>query len=488
MEKYPFIGCTSPSTVVNDYGDVLTVPCGHCSACLSSRSYRHLTCCRLEAESSKYCYFVTLTFDNDHIPFVYWSHECDEVDTLGHILFSSPDGELLSKIPFSHELYIQINEHLKKSSNYIPDAIPYISVDFAQKFLKRLRKNISKFTDEKIRYYIVSEYGPRSLRPHLHCLFFFNSDVISSIFGEVLHKSWTFGNIDYSLSRGHAAEYTAGYVNSFTTLPKLYKYKPFRPFCIKSRYFGVPRLSDASFVSDVHSRPIQSIVSDLREQLGASSFATTMFGSFKARFFPKCTGFRRFNFESDFLYYTLYDKYKSYDKECESIRDCVISLLQHIYFFWSEGKKYLDSLPSWLSCFIQQHCQGNVSPGLDCIIWRYTDFLENYIHNLYHIFYISSIFHNLCVESSMSATQYIHRIYDFYDAMNYDSLYNQYVLQEMYYDEYEYDDASNILFYNGVDSFDFQSNELFKKFKIEQDNILLSKIKHKEQNDIYINF
>lgn len=52
--------------------------------------------------------------------------------------------------------------------------LSYTSKRDAQLFLKRVRKNLSKYSDEKIRYYIVSEYGPKTFRAHYHVLFFYD--------------------------------------------------------------------------------------------------------------------------------------------------------------------------------------------------------------------------------------------------------------------------------------------------------------------------
>lgn len=52
----------------------------------------------------------------------------------------------------------------------------------AQLFIKRLRKYIDKYFHEKIRYYIIGEYGTSSLRPHWHLLLFFDSSALAREF------------------------------------------------------------------------------------------------------------------------------------------------------------------------------------------------------------------------------------------------------------------------------------------------------------------
>ena len=63
-----------------------------------------------------------------------------------------------------------------------------------QNFLKRLRKKIDKLNisdnDKKIRYYIASEYGPITKRPHYHGIIFFDSKQLGSQIKNLIVESW----------------------------------------------------------------------------------------------------------------------------------------------------------------------------------------------------------------------------------------------------------------------------------------------------------
>jgi len=144
-------------------GDPLTVPCGQCLGCRLERSRQWAMRCVHEASMHEHNVFITLTYDNEHIP---------------------PDGGL------------------KKS-------------DF-QKFMKRLRKYAAP---TKIRYYHCGEYGDNTNRPHYHAILFgwnfddwvylFDSNSGCPIYtSPTLEKIWGKGFVTI----GHVTFESAGYV------------------------------------------------------------------------------------------------------------------------------------------------------------------------------------------------------------------------------------------------------------------------------------
>ena len=123
-------------------------------------------------------------------------------------------------------------------------------------FFKRLRKLIAEKYNEKICYYLVSEYGGRTYRPHWHGILFFNSDSLTSSICELVSKSWSYGRTDCSLSRGSAAGYVASYINSFVDLPDFFnRHKEIKPRSYHSKGLSVNSLfrqsSDISEIQEV---------------------------------------------------------------------------------------------------------------------------------------------------------------------------------------------------------------------------------------------
>lgn len=124
-------------------GDFVTVPCGKCYACLSRKRSEWAFRLQKEQRYSDSSYFFTLTYDDEHIP---------------------------------------VNEK----------GFPSVSKDDIQRFMKRLRK---LYSPTKIRYFITSEYGPSTFRPHYHGLLF-NAPVASvDRFYRDLEKAWGLGYV-----------------------------------------------------------------------------------------------------------------------------------------------------------------------------------------------------------------------------------------------------------------------------------------------------
>lgn len=93
-----------------------TVPCGRCVGCRIDRSKEWALRCVLEAKCHESNCFLTLTYDDEHLP-------------------------------------------IGGSLNFVD----------LTKFLKRFRK---KFSCERIRYYACGEYGAKLQRPHFHIIVF----------------------------------------------------------------------------------------------------------------------------------------------------------------------------------------------------------------------------------------------------------------------------------------------------------------------------
>lgn len=151
-------------------GQKLTVSCGQCVGCRLKRSQEWALRCVHEAqvleEEGKPSCFVTLTYDDEHLP-----HD----EGLHH-------------------------EHF-------------------QKFIRAVRKR----TGEKIRFYMCGEYGEKYGRPHYHAILFgfdFSEDRYKwrqerdKIFyrSDLLEKCWRRGNSEISPFSYQAAGYVARYV------------------------------------------------------------------------------------------------------------------------------------------------------------------------------------------------------------------------------------------------------------------------------------
>lgn len=205
--------------VRDDYGRVISdfveIPCGRCIGCRIDYSRQWANRCLLESQYHKDTYFVTLTYNDQHVPL------SQSYDVNGQVF----DNMTLCKRDF-------------------------------QLFMKRLRKR----TGQKLRYFACGEYGTTTFRPHYHAIIFglelndlqFHSKSDS---GYVLYNSpllsdvWSVDGVPLgyavvSPSTWETCAYTARYVTKKLSgsLASFYDINNIEPeFCLMSRRPGIAR-------------------------------------------------------------------------------------------------------------------------------------------------------------------------------------------------------------------------------------------------------
>lgn len=115
----------NPEGFLADNTDAVLIPCGRCIGCRLDYSRKWADRMMLELAVQKKAIFVTLTYDNEHIPIVY-----DDDDF--PICFT-----------------------LKKED--------------VQLWMKRVRRH---YGDKSLRFYLAGEYGSSTGRPHYHCILY----------------------------------------------------------------------------------------------------------------------------------------------------------------------------------------------------------------------------------------------------------------------------------------------------------------------------
>ena len=276
--------CQHRSFITNRYnGARIAVDCGQCDYCIHKKAKKASMRVKTAGSSFKYSYFVTLTYDNEHIPlfncevldnvyddvlnesgdihFGYERHQyipvseyqCDDNSALRHIFFKQVQGT----VPYDREIkeYVPVEDNWFLSMDAIrsfitktqavvktdypaskeygrDNLIPFLNYVDVQNYIKRLRKHLFQKLGsyEALHYYAVGEYGPVHFRPHYHLLLFTNSEKVSQILRYCHDKSWTFGRSDFQRSAGGSSSYVASYVNSLCSAPLLYRScRAFRP-------------------------------------------------------------------------------------------------------------------------------------------------------------------------------------------------------------------------------------------------------------------
>lgn len=276
--------CQHRSFITNRYnGARIAVDCGQCDYCIHKRAQKASMRVKTAGSAFKYSYFVTLTYDNEHIPLfnckvlhneyddvvgisgdIHFGDEhhkyipvseyqCDDSTSLRHIFFEQVQGT----VPFDRE----IKEHVPVQDNWFlsmdairsfigktqavdktdypaseqygrDNLIPFLNYVDVQNYIKRLRKHLSLILGsyETLHFYAVGEYGPVHFRPHYHLLLFTNSEKVAEALRYCHSKSWKFGRSDFQRAAGGAGSYVASYVNSLSAAPLLYRScRSFRP-------------------------------------------------------------------------------------------------------------------------------------------------------------------------------------------------------------------------------------------------------------------
>lgn len=270
--------CQHRSFITNRYsGQRIAVDCGQCDYCIHKRAQKASMRVKTAGSAFEYSYFVTLTYDNEHIPlmncevlyneygdalsisghkvFGYEKHSyipvseysCSDSLVLRHIFFTQVQGT----VPYNRESsqYEPVKDNWflsmdairsfiaktksatpygkegELSARYGDNLLPYLNYVDVQNYIKRLRKHLkmSIGSYEALHFYAVGEYGPVHFRPHYHILLFTNSKEVSEVLRQCHYKSWKLGRSDFQTSRGGAASYVASYVNSLSSAPLLYR-------------------------------------------------------------------------------------------------------------------------------------------------------------------------------------------------------------------------------------------------------------------------
>lgn len=277
--------CQHRSFITNRYtGQRIAVDCGQCDYCIHKKAKKASMRVKTAGSAFKYSYFVTLTYDNEHVPlmncevlhseyedalsisgdkvFGYEEHSyvpvseysCSDTSALRHIFFTQVQGT----VPYNRETseYEPVRDNwflsmdairsfITKTKSATPygkngelsirygdNLIPYLNYVDVQNYIKRLRRHLQFILGsyETLHFYAVGEYGPVHFRPHYHILLFTNSEQISKVLRQCHDKSWKLGRSDFQTSRGGAASYVASYVNSLSAAPLLYRScRAFRP-------------------------------------------------------------------------------------------------------------------------------------------------------------------------------------------------------------------------------------------------------------------
>jgi len=152
----------------NSFINQVYLPCGKCAACINRKIQEWTFRLDNERINSACTYFVTLTYDNHHVP----------INKYGKMELRKSD----------------IQAFLKRL-RYDRDKNPEYGIFEEHYFRANLKR-------EKIKYYAVGEYGTKKKRPHYHLIMFNTSR-------QSILDNWELGEVDIQIPKGSEA---MGYV------------------------------------------------------------------------------------------------------------------------------------------------------------------------------------------------------------------------------------------------------------------------------------
>lgn len=290
--------CQHPIRVYNKYIDeYVWVACGKCSTCLKRKQGRWTARLENERKSSLFVLFVTLTYDDKHLPRLVRYDEV--VDSHKVETYRAYDDKF--RIPFT-ELKFDTTADLDYFNNKMhAGGVPYADFADVQKFNKRLNKRFhDKYTNtyENFRYFVCSELGKESLRPHYHGLYFFRKEIETSNFAEDILACWhddagnTIGNIEVEYVESTAAAYVSKYIGKPAYYPSFYSHSKIYPrfICSKNPPIGSNYELQQSSAEIFHTAAISVVLPNDSQQ---SLMDVPLPSYCKNRLFPKCPQFSR---------------------------------------------------------------------------------------------------------------------------------------------------------------------------------------------------
>lgn len=270
--------CLNPQTVIGPDGPI-TYSCGSCSVCIGKRNSMWRSKLNYALDACQYPVFITLTYANQHLPKVYYDEEKQFVTDIVHTNGSGESVSLLDdwkeKYTIQHQKfnfkdaphYVSERHH----NNFIFNGDPCFAVCLkkdVQDFIKRVRINLKRHSlsmgrDNSFTYFICSEYGPKTFRPHYHGVLFFNDHAIAQLFErELCESSWKKSDKCSNSNRepiakaiynkSGAAAYVSKYITSVSDLPFALRNRFFKPFYLFSK--GTPIGSEAFPYANFHDK------------------------------------------------------------------------------------------------------------------------------------------------------------------------------------------------------------------------------------------
>lgn len=417
------VSCFHPNMIYNTYlREHVLVPCRKCAACRSSYAVDLQNRIENECRAHLSNIFFTLTYDNEHLPMFYAFPSVDGVcfrAYRGNIPMVDAHGLDLPELDFK----LEESWYMEPQHNPFQTGFGFCYKPDIQKFIKRLRIKLVRLygnvPTSKIRYFVASEYGPATYRPHYHGILFCDDKRIAKDLPRLICETWSncsTDRIDVQYVSGAAPQYVAKYVNGFARLPKVLQTEFTRPFHLASKCpaLGAFKINEKEifdcFVNNNFERPVVDAKT--------SEVSYTLF-PFKilSRYFRRYCGYGEGNFDYELRLYKKYatgDYVKKRDPETKRYIEC--HLRGDEYLRESGSFKYLDYL--WYKnivrllhskfSFPKRNELGYVVGYHEDVTFNLVDILHNMrnMYNNYSLYLMNSSYRSQEILSSSPHTEY----------------------------------------------------------------------------------
>lgn len=128
---------------------IQTIPCQHCWACKLNYSAEWATRNMLETLDHETAFFITLTYDDEHLPIL-------------------ENTTYIQKFDLGYKT-VELPETIENDGTWIEGSL---WPDHVKTFINSLRKHFNRLGTNNIRYFYCGEYGETTQRPHYHMLIY----------------------------------------------------------------------------------------------------------------------------------------------------------------------------------------------------------------------------------------------------------------------------------------------------------------------------
>lgn len=256
--------------------DVVPVPCGKCINCLKNKQNAMVSRCNAEAEKRGTFGFLTLTYDDAHLPIAQslWrvSKETGEVDRVedAEVISSANDGlfvdrarllALLPKLKGPKPVYLDrfIDGFEDGKFSYFVRLTPSVFRTDVRLWLKRSRVRYERKFGVPLSpfsYVAVSEYGPNTCRPHYHLAFF----GLTREELDWLANEWQYGYTDHKFVNQVNPDGTNGFQIAARYIGKYMSKGKFDCDCVLTKSAEKPRVCQSKGIGS-------SLIEKLRSQM-----------------------------------------------------------------------------------------------------------------------------------------------------------------------------------------------------------------------------